>query len=88
MSGILIFCPFGEANLYESTGNQILKIEVQFASQSIICPSKTVTRHNLRQKTFNFFAVATKKQPTYTVKDEQDEIIRGTFYQKELNEVP
>ena len=37
------------------------------------------------QFTRNFFeivAIATRKPPTYTIKDEQDEIIRGKFYQK------
>ena len=36
---------------------------------------------------FEIVAIATKKPPTYTIKDEQDEIIRGNFYQKELIEV-
>ena len=30
---------------------------------------------------------SSKKPPTYTIKDEQDEIFRGKFYQKELIEV-
>ena len=29
-------------------------------------------------------AIATRKPPTYTIKDEQNEIIQGKFYQKEL----
>ena len=32
-------------------------------------------------------AIATRKPPTYTIKDEQDEFIRGKFYQKELIKV-
>ena len=32
-------------------------------------------------------AISSKKPPTYTIKDEQDEIIRGKFYQKELIKV-
>ena len=32
-------------------------------------------------------ANATRKLPTYTIKDEQDESIRGKFYQKELIQV-
>ena len=32
-------------------------------------------------------AIATKRPPTYTIKDEQDEIIQGNFYQKELIKV-
>ena len=33
---------------------------------------------------FEIVAISSKKPPTYTIKDEQDEIIRGKFYQKEL----
>ena len=29
-------------------------------------------------------AISSRKPPTYTLKDEQDEIIRGKFYQNEL----
>ena len=36
---------------------------------------------------FENVAVATRKPPTYTIKDEQDEIIQGKFYQKELIKV-
>ena len=33
---------------------------------------------------FEIVAIATREPPTYTIKDEQDEIIQGKFYQKEL----
>ena len=33
---------------------------------------------------FEIVAIATKKPPTYTIKDEQEEIIRGKLYEKEL----
>ena len=36
---------------------------------------------------FEIVAIATRKPPTYTIKDEQDEIIQGKFYQKELIKV-
>ena len=39
------------------------------------------------QKVFEIVAIATKKQPTYTIKDEQDEIIQGIFHPKELIKV-
>ena len=39
------------------------------------------------REVFEIVAIATQKQPTYTIKDEQDEIIQGKFYQKELNKV-
>ena len=32
---------------------------------------------------FEIVAISSKKPPTYTIKDEQDEIIRGKFYQKD-----
>ena len=35
------------------------------------------------QEVFEIVAIATKKPPTYTIKDEQ-EVIRGKFYEKEL----
>ena len=34
------------------------------------------------KQVFQIVAFSSKKPPTYTIKDEQDEIIRGIFYQK------
>ena len=39
------------------------------------------------REVFEIVAFATRKPPTYTIKDEQGEIIQGKFYQKELNKV-
>ena len=36
---------------------------------------------------FESVAIATRKPPTYTIKDQQDEVIQGKFYQKELIKV-
>ena len=36
---------------------------------------------------FEIVAIATRKPPTYTIKDEQGEVIQGKFYQKELIKV-
>ena len=36
------------------------------------------------QENFEIVTIATKKPPTYTIKDEQEEVIRGKFYEKEL----
>ena len=36
---------------------------------------------------FEIVAIATKKSTTYTIKDEQGEVIQGKFYQKELIKV-
>ena len=37
-----------------------------------------------RRQILEIVAVATKKAPTYTIKDELEEIIQSKFYQKEL----
>ena len=39
------------------------------------------------KKVFEIVSISSKKHPTYTIKDEQDEIIRCKFYQKELIKV-
>ena len=36
------------------------------------------------QEIFETVTTATKRPPTYTIKDEQEEVIRGKFYEKEL----
>ena len=39
------------------------------------------------REVFEIVAIATRKPITYTIKDEQDEIVQGKFYQKELIKV-
>ena len=39
------------------------------------------------REVFGIVATATRKPPTYTIKDAQDEIIQGKFYQEELIKV-
>ena len=39
------------------------------------------------REVFEIVAFATKKPPTYTIKDEQGDVIQGKFYQKELIKV-
>ena len=39
------------------------------------------------REVFEIVAIATRKPPTYTIKDEQDEIIQGKFHQKEMIKV-
>ena len=39
------------------------------------------------REVFEIVAIATRKPPTYTIKYEQDEIIQGKFYQRELSKV-
>ena len=40
-----------------------------------------------RREVFEIAASATRRPPTYTIKDERDEIIQGKFYQEELIKV-
>ena len=47
-------------------------------------PFRKGYRPQFTREVFEIVAIATTKPPTYTIKDEQDEIIRGKFYQKEL----
>ena len=50
-------------------------------------PFRKSYKPQFAQETFEIVAIATKKPPTYTIKDEQEEFIRGKFYEKELNRV-
>ena len=50
-------------------------------------PFRKGYKHQFTKKVFEIVAISSKKPPTYTIKDEQDEIIRGKFYQKELIKV-
>ena len=47
-------------------------------------PFRNGYKPQFTQEIFEIVASATKKPPTYTIKDEQEEIIRGKFYDKEL----
>ena len=62
-------------------------METEFASRSMTSPSGRVKNHSLQKKVFEIVAISLRKPPTYTIKDEQDEIIRGKFFQKELIKV-
>ena len=50
-------------------------------------PFKKDYKPHLTEGVFEIVAIPSLKPPTYTIKDEQDEIIRGKFYQKELIKV-
>ena len=50
-------------------------------------PYKKGYKPQFAQKVFEIVEISSRKPPTYTIKDEQDEIIRGKFYQKELVKV-
>ena len=50
-------------------------------------PFRKGCKPQFTKEVFEIVAISSKKPPTYTIKDEQDEIIRGKFYQKELIKV-
>ena len=47
-------------------------------------PFRKGSKRQFTKEVFKNVAISSKKPPTYTIKDEQDETIRGKFYQKEL----
>ena len=65
----------------------------KFKSGDLICISKydlpfgKVYKSKFTQKLFDVDAIATRKPPTFTKKVDQDEILRGVVYQKELIKV-
>ena len=50
-------------------------------------PFRNVYKPQFTKEVFENVAISSKKSPTYTIKDEQDETIRGKFYHKELIKV-
>ena len=50
-------------------------------------PFRKAYKPQFTKEVFEIVAFSSRKPPTYTIKDEQDEIIRGKFYQKELIKV-
>ena len=50
-------------------------------------PVRKCFKPQFTKEVFEIVAISSKKPPTYTIKDEQDEIIRGKLYQKELIKV-
>ena len=52
-----------------------------------VLPFRKGYKPQLTQKVFELDAISSRKPPTYTIKDEKDEFIRGKFYQKKLVKV-
>ena len=50
-------------------------------------PFRKVYKPQCTKEVFEIVAISSKEPPTSTIKDEQDEIIRDKFYQKELIKV-
>ena len=87
MSKIPIFCLFFTANLYERTENHFFKIGDRVRLSKNDLPLRKGYQSQFLQNIFEVVAIATRKPPTYTIKNDQDEIIRGKFYQRELIKV-
>ena len=45
-------------------------------------PFRKCYKPQFTREAFESVAIATRKPPTYTIKDEQGEVIHGNFYQK------
>ena len=63
--------------------NPTLKIGDRVRISKYDLPFPKGYKPQFTSESFEIVAIATKKPSTYTIKDEQDEIIQGKFYQKE-----
>ena len=63
------------------------EIEDRVRTSKYDLPFRKGYKPQFTKKVFEVVAISSRKPPTYTKKDEQDEIIRGKFYQKELIKV-
>ena len=50
-------------------------------------PFRKCYKPQFRREVFEIVAIATRKPPKYTIRDEQREVVQGKFYQKELIKV-
>ena len=50
-------------------------------------PFRKGSKSQFTREVSEIVAIATRKPPSYTIKDEQGEVIQGKFYQKELIKV-
>ena len=63
------------------------KVGDRMRISKIKLPFCTVYKPQFTREVFEIVAISTRKPPTYTIKDEQGEVIQGKFYQKELIKV-
>ena len=61
-----------------------LKIGARVRISKYDLPFRNGYKPQFTQEVFKIVAISSRKPPTYTINDEQDEIIRGKVYQKEL----
>ena len=72
------------SKLLRGFGKSKFKIGHRVRLSKYDLPFKKTYRPQFTKEVFETVAFSSRKHPTYTIKDEQDEIIRGKFYQKEL----
>ena len=74
--------------LYNTPLREYKKFKLGIGDGSYIAKSELSSRKGPKpqftQEVFEIVAISTKKPPTYTIKDEQEEVIRGKFYEREL----
>ena len=74
--------------LYSKTVREVRKPKFKIGDRVRISkyhlPFRKGYKPQFTQEVFQVVAISSGKPPTYSIKDEQDEIIRGIFHQKEL----
>ena len=68
-------------------GKTKIKIGYRIRISRYYVPFRKSYKPQFTKEVFEIVVISSRKPPTYTEKDEQDEIIRGKFYQKELIKV-
>ena len=75
------------ANFYENLERQKFERGDRVRISMYELPFRKGFKSKFTREVFEIVAVSSRKRPTYTKKDEQDEIIRCKFHQKELIKV-
>ena len=79
------------SNLYSKPLREFRKPQFKIGDRVRISkydlPFKKGYKPQFTEEVFEIVAISSRKPPTYTMKDEQDEIIRGHFFEKELIKV-
>ena len=81
------FFPFCTANHYENLEKPQFKIGDRFRISKYDLPFRKGYKPQFTQEVFNIVAIPSRKPPTYAMKIDENEIIRGKFYQKEFVKV-
>ena len=79
------------SNLYKKTLREFWKPEFEIRDRVRISkfdwPFRKCSKPQFTKEVFKIVAISSRKPPTYTKKDEKNEIICGKLYQKELIKV-